>query len=224
MVARCHSHIADPQRDAAPWQKRLVAWIHFALLVLCFAGHSSACEMPDIPSANMVHRSAGEGVSISWNPVATATHYEMRFSLRVPEGKFLLQNEIVTQHPFYRLSSHQFPMLERLHLLVDVVAVCEGKRSTVRQAEFAIESPPSPCLLEKGAVNWISGQLRWSPVQGAESYVVCRFSAERSPGCHETSHHDIDMPAYEGMLVSVTPVCKGQSGTAYFLTNAVGRR
>lgn len=29
----------------------------------------------------------GEGVSVSWNPVATAAHYEMRFSLCVPEGK-----------------------------------------------------------------------------------------------------------------------------------------
>lgn len=186
------------------------------LFALILQNDSHACDKPVFnKNDGLLKKVSNAGFRIDWTPNKDTDYYTLSYVLRVPEGRIVSQREIVSDLPFYVLPRNEFHAAERLHLVVELTAHCNNKKSDSSFAQFALNYTEFKCAFDKGIPELTNRGVSWLPVSGAQSYLVCFFKQSEQPFCRETTDSHNKIPE-NVRLIAVTPVCNGMSGTPAF--------
>lgn len=187
-------------------------------LFLVFTTSSSACEKPVFERSTVFHERTDLPISLEWKPVSSAQFYEIKYVLRIPEGRTLGQREEMIAKPSYIFSVPEMAQADGLQLVVEVAAHCDGMKSSSTFVQVALKNPASTCSFDKQLPALTKEVLSWPVIKKAQSYLVCFHTKDNQSTCRSTSDTHIKDSLQNTSLFGVTPVCNNVAGTPAYVT------
>lgn len=171
-------------RNSLPGTSPKCIVLCFSLFFACIFS-ALACEKPFFEKTTESIELNSNGLPIVWQPVAEAHYYELRYSVKVPEGRTLLQRERKVEQAAYQLTAAELPSIERLQLLIEVTAQCNTARSAPAFTLLAIRRSTISCEFVKEIPAIKNGELHVPSVQEAQHYLVCIQHADKPSACRK---------------------------------------
>lgn len=209
-------------------QMQKIACSLFTALIFFFmflsAGH--ACDRPEFKRPLSLNEITDAKFRIDWHPVNNARNYEVKYSLRVPEGRTLLQGEGMSDQPFHVISRAELSTEKFMHLVVELAAHCDDKKSASSFSQFALKNTQAECHFDKQIPTLQHDELSWVPIKSAQSYVACFFKDKNQTFCQEILSAQSKVDLKETRLISLTPICNNGRGKPVFIPvdNAVAHK
>jgi hypothetical protein len=195
---------------------------------LCFtffpflASPAFACEKPAFERTIDLVELSSEGLPIAWKPVPDASYYELKYSMKVPEGRTLFQRERRIEHAAYQLSAAELPSIERFQLLVEVTAQCNNVQSEPAFAQLSISRSTTACAFGKELPTIKNGELHLPSLKEAQGYILCTQHADKPSACREVNQTSGNVAIPEGTRMSITPICGKLPGKPIYVANPSG--
>lgn len=188
-----------------------------AFLLTASFSNAQICERPQIGNQLRVNEVGTSDFQISWTPTKGANYYELKTILRIPEGKILAQREVKLEMPFFVLPKDPLFHQQYAHLLIELVAYCEGSKSETEFAQIALNNETASCRFDANPPVLNKETLSWPAVKEADSYLVCFFKDDDAVSCQETSDPQNKLLTGRSRMLSIAPVCHHNSGTPFFI-------
>ncbi len=190
------------------------------LLPVAVCGNSQACEKPVLSKNVSLEAMSASGFRLAWNPISNARHYELKYSLRIPEGRTLMQSEVIAATPFHVFPAEELRQADVLQLIVEITTQCEAANSAPAFAQISLKNPAPECRFENQLPALTKNELAWAPVKSAQSYVMCFHKQGNQTVCQETVSTRNTINSEKTPLIGVTPVCNNLPGTPVFISSA----
>jgi hypothetical protein len=178
-----------------------------------------ACEKPVFERAIDLVELSSEGLPIAWKPVPDASYYELKYSVKVPEGRTLFQRERRIEQAAYQFSTAEFPSIERLQLLVEVTAQCNTDQSEPAFTQLSIIGSTTACAFGKELPTIKNGELHLPSLKEAQGYILCTQHADKPSTCREVNHISHRVAAPEGTGMTITPLCGKLPGKPIYVAS-----
>lgn len=104
-----------------------------------------ACEKPVFVRGIDLAELTAEELPIRWKPVPGTNFHELKYSVKMPEGRTLLQRTRRVEQTVYYFSDADLPLIDRLQLLVEIMAHCNAIQSEPVSAQFSVIRSNTAC-------------------------------------------------------------------------------
>jgi hypothetical protein len=189
------------------------------ILYFSFLSSSEGCERPVFTRDRLVGEISESGFGINWEPVINAEHYTLKYILRIPEGRALMQREVIVTKPFHMLSEDELAQGQIHQLVVEVTAQCGALKSSPAVAQVTLASPAAGCRFSQQLPVLKNRELSWPSIKGAQSYMVCFHNNGNQPLCKEITDSARHIIPENTLLIGITPICSKVVGTPVFIAN-----